>query len=753
MPTAGGPYSSSPFPQPGDLYLDPRHGFMPWHRQRRTRACQNCHVKKVKCEGDGVRCINCMRANIDCKWIPMKKRGPKPKTKSGDSSLSVSRNNSAVNLPQINEQPESVPESSTESATRDSAEAPLRSVHGLGIGLGLTSDIVSRTHNSRSTSAAAATASPPIVDRGQSTESQHVPPSASRTNSTDDAAVPPASPPLPPTQADIFYRIVTDSQGGEMTADATAETLRRFYSEEVSEETRNAVIYYFEYFYGICPIFHPALFVRRIVNGEVDQILIDAMRASAARIINRHTGSNIDLDHLIEDTDAQLLSFLENPTVDYVRAVVVMASLNGGECRFVMYNTLTCLASSLVSRLGWHMMDLRSTSPDISWREWISIEIKRRTFYVVFQIDAYLALVSDRSMTVSMSRSLVLAPGSGVWWDDMADPCITDKLPMRINRDMTNKEIVKAGSTAHNFVNMTSLSVILEQINNMLWDFKLGLPTYPHGEDFKPNIKFFKGYVPGNTSAKLPIRSLFDIEEFRGAHEMLKDWRRGLVNARSMKSAAKANCSFDKFGSYSHRVYQMRIRYFSLYTYSVPIMHCLHFANRPSFFETQSANKVFVDSPDVASHMEANTAENNDIYDILANVFTDRLNRGLLAYDVIDESWRICVDVVHDLVRHLDQNKDIPLERYDQVMPFCLMTSMTVLVRNARICKHKIETGADDVDSVRDDLAQCTASLRRLWTLLGDLNHVWRVEGIEYLMRIMQVEEVVNAADLMAGLS
>ncbi|KAJ2341261.1 hypothetical protein GGF43_006208 [Coemansia sp. RSA 2618] len=197
----------------------------------------------------------------------------------------------------------------------------------------------------------------------------------------------------------------------------------------------------------------------------------------------------------------------------------------------------------------------------------------------------------------------------------------------------------------------------------------------------------------------------------------------------------------------------MRIRYFCLYTYSVPIMHCLHFANRPSYFETQSANKVFVDSPDVASHMQTDAPENRAIYDILANVFTDRLNRGMLAYDVINDSWRICVDVVHDLVRHLDQNKDIPLERYDQVMPFCLMTSMTVLIRNARICKHKIETGADDVDSVRDDLAQSTASLRRLWTLLGDLNNIWRVEGVEYLMRIMQVEEVVNAADLLSGLS
>ncbi|KAJ2254844.1 hypothetical protein GGH98_002198, partial [Coemansia sp. RSA 454] len=297
-------YTTSPFPQPSDAYLDPRRELMPWHRQRRTRACQNCHVKKVKCEGDGVRCFNCVRANIECRWIPMKKRGPKPKPKSASGSLPASSRGSAVQLPKINEPSESIP--------KDSVEGPVYNGLGLGLGLGLGSSTASRSHNSRATSATATTASPRIASHIQY-------PSRSVSSSHCPAA-----------PAESFYRTVTESQGGDMNAGSIAETLRRFYSDEVSEETRNSVIYYFEYFYAICPIFHPALFVRRIVDGEVDQILIDSMRASAARIINRNTGSNIDLDRLIEETDTKLLSYLAKPSVDYVRAVVIMASLNGG---------------------------------------------------------------------------------------------------------------------------------------------------------------------------------------------------------------------------------------------------------------------------------------------------------------------------------------------------------------------------------------------------------------------------------------
>ncbi|KAJ2455233.1 hypothetical protein EV183_000968 [Coemansia sp. RSA 2336] len=644
-PMAAGPYGAPQYPPAGDTFIDMRQRYMPWQRQRRTRACQNCHVKKVKCEGNGGRCFNCIRANIECRWIPMKKRGPKPKSKLSESSP-VSSHSSTVQLPRISELHEEVQKNNT----------------GLGLGT------VSCSQNSRATSTTTATASPRIDGRNEPLSLNRK--SRSVSASIDSGAV-----------ADDFYRILTNDTSGKLGSEWIENTLRRFYSEEVPKETRNAVIYYFEYFYGICPIFHPAMFIRRVVEGRVAQILIDSMRATAARIINRHTGSNIDVDNLIEDTNQKLLSYLDDPSFDYVRAVVIMASLNGGECRFMMYNMLACLASSLVTRLGWHMLDARPIDPNITWKDWIGIELKRRTYYVVFQIDGYLAMVSDRAIC---------------------------------------------------------------------------LPTYPNKDDFTPNIKHLDGHDVNKLNAKLPVRSLFDIEEFGYVHELIIAWRRKLVNSADMSDITEFSRPFPKFGDHTHRTYQMRLRYFCLYTYTVPVIHFLHFANRPSYFETTSSKKVFVDNPDIASPLSSDVPENKAIYEILATVFAERLNSGLLAYDIISESWKICVEAVYDLVRHLDRNRDIPLERYDQVMPFCLLTSMTVLIRNAHICRHYIEssTANDNIngmDSVREDLARSIAALRRLWTLLCDLSQIWRVGGIGYLMRVMQVEEVDITSRLSPG--
>ncbi|KAJ2057628.1 hypothetical protein GGI17_005525, partial [Coemansia sp. S146] len=172
--------------------------------------------------------------------------------------------------------------------------------------------------------------------------------------------------------------------------DTPEETMRRFYSDEVSQDTRDTIIYYLDYFYGVCPIFHPATLVRRVVDGKVDPLLIQAMRASAARVITKHTGVYVDVDKAIEDVQQKLLLGLDNPSLDYVRAVVLLASLKG--------------ASSLVTRLGWHTIDLTSDKAELSWDDWIDTELKRRTFWVAYEIDSYLGLLTDRPMTISESR-------------------------------------------------------------------------------------------------------------------------------------------------------------------------------------------------------------------------------------------------------------------------------------------------------------------------------------------------------------
>ncbi|KAJ1725477.1 hypothetical protein LPJ61_005641 [Coemansia biformis] len=574
-----------------------------------------------------------------------------------------------------------------------------------------------------------------------------IPGAGARTNSANGTA----------GAVEPFNQIVRGSEIGGAAEDSIEDVLRRFYSDEVPEDTRNAVVYYFGYFYGICPIFHPASFIRRIVNGEVDQILIDSLRASAARLINKYTDTYVDLDRLIEDIEERLLSYLGEPNLDYVRAVAIMASLNGGECRFMMYNALTCLAASLVTRLGWHMLDAQPVRPDITWDEWVNLEIKRRTFFIVYLIDGYLAMISDRSMTLPPERIMTRPPGSTASWDDMAVRRLHDKLPTFFDAMQPASGIIKSASVVYSCVEMASLSSIMARLNDFLWKAKIALSTYSHGDDFKPNVKFLKRYTPTLSHVALPIKSLFAFDEFRHIHEDLMEWRRRLLDTNDLDHFDESDLHLSNFGNHAHRLQLMRVRYFCLYTYSAPVLHCLHLTNRPSYFETQLRNKVFVEMPEAVALAQTDVPENKFIYEILSSVFADRLNLGLLAYDVAEDSWRICVDSVYDLVRCLDRHRDIPLERYDQTIPFCLLTSLTVLIRNARMCRHKIEEAAGsspaDMDGIRQDLAQSTTAMRRLWALLGDLNDVWRISGIEYLLRMMQIEEVVNAADLFSGLS
>lgn len=67
-----------------------RHGV----KQRRlTKACDNCHRRKIRCDGRQP-CERCLHLHIDCLYTPSnKKRGPKPKSTTGQRTpKSTSKN-------------------------------------------------------------------------------------------------------------------------------------------------------------------------------------------------------------------------------------------------------------------------------------------------------------------------------------------------------------------------------------------------------------------------------------------------------------------------------------------------------------------------------------------------------------------------------------------------------------------------------------------------------------------------------------
>ncbi|KAJ2477480.1 hypothetical protein EV174_004606, partial [Coemansia sp. RSA 2320] len=516
------------------------------------------------------------------------------------------------------------------------------------------------------------------------------------------------------------------------------ELMRRFYSDEVPQDTRDAIVYYLDYFYGICPIFHPATLVRRVLDGKVEQILIDAMRASAARIITKHTGRSVDVDKAIEVVQQKLMLDLEAPSLDYVRAVVLLASLNGGECRFMSYNSLSCLAASLVIRLGWHTIDLVIKS-ETSWDDWAAAELKRRTFWVVYEIDSYQSLLGDRPMTISESRLHISPPGADCSWDDMAaqQGCCGFS---QYQANLPKSEIVRTGYTLHSFVETCNLAALISRINTFLWDVRVDLSGRSGANMYAPSLKYLEPPQAALMQKPEQLKNLFDYPRFAELSRMLVGWRDDLVPADDMKGLWKSEHHFSTFGSLEHRHFIMRIRYFCLYTYSVPVLHILHFANRPSFFAKGASYSSAADLPNPALALAAaDSIENSVIREMLSAAFSDLLNDGLLAYDIVEESWDICLEAVHDVIAFMDRNSDIPLDRCDQVMPLCLFTSITVLIRQIRRCRSAIETknmGLSKKPALNphDELTKNVLALRRLWAMLKDLDLIWRIDGMELLL-------------------
>ncbi|KAJ2789848.1 hypothetical protein GGI18_002162 [Coemansia linderi] len=592
-----------------------RHGPLQHYHQARQyangAACQRCHTKKIKCEGDGAVCDGCRQAGSECRWVEMKKRGPKPKPK---------------------------PKKGAAAPGEAGAAAP-----------------------------GEAGAAAPEEKRAAA-----------------------AAPPDP-------------------AGDSMDDVLRRFASAEVASDTREAVECFFDFFYGRMPLFHPASFVRRVVAGAVDPLLLDTMKACTARIVAQRTGRTIDVDALGSSVRRRLLAGLDRPTDDYVRAVVVAAALAGGEAKFMSYNSLTCLASSLVTRLGWHTLDL-GRPPVASWDQWVRDEERRRTFWAVYQLDCYQALMADRPTTVDASRLFIAAPAADCAWDDVTAPRLdawgAKHAPPPPPPD---------AALSYAFVALSSLAQIMARISAFTWDVRVALAApHPHP---RSDIRFLAPPRQPQPPRRDPVATLFDYPEFARLHAALKEWVRALVPPESMRDARPT--AFACFGGPASRRFAMRVRYFCLRCYHTAALLLLHLSNRPSFFAPASRSahsSVSEPSPELSpepspSPARSEAPEDATIRAMLGSSFAGLLNDGLLAHDVVPHSWDICLREIDELIAHLDRNADVPMDRCDASISFCLFVPITVLVRQIRSCRERAvsaQTAEAEAAELRQEMTRRT---------------------------------------------
>ncbi|KAJ2662526.1 hypothetical protein IWW48_001768 [Coemansia sp. RSA 1200] len=719
-----------------------------WIRPRRSRACQNCRARKMKCTGSEPTCDSCAEQGAECRWPQMKKRGPKPKSK----------DNPGPKTPE----------------TEQETEPPFVWATPAGMA------VEGRAKEVTSTTAVAASQNHPSNPGNQNEQEEK-----------DEYTTAMLQQPLPPPQAGpTAQRLLPPSGQCEQH-----EILRRFYSDEVAPETRESVIYYLDYFYGICPIFHPASFVRRVVEGKVDSLLLDAMRASAARIITKRTGKRIDHEALLTRTYTNLLlHHKSNPTVDYIRALILLSSLNGGEENFRMYNVLSCLAVSLITRLGWNLLDYGGAkhAAPATWKEWIALEVKRRAFWIIYVNDSYQSFLGNRRLSLSKLYVHVAAPATDFTWEDVTvfpnassnSRSSRSVLPAQTNLYERNARIIRNASLVHTLQTLCDVSTINNQIGAFMLDFKQSMEQQPSCGTHKDPTTMHHQQAADYRAIDIPVpmASLFECTEFAELHGNLVSWKKNLIRAEDLKPHWAPSYPFTEFGSYKHRLHVMRIRYFCMAGYYVTLIVFLHMCNRPSFFaprpptannnnnndndnnnndsNNNNAQLPFSSSAPANTAASASSAEDTALRELLGAAFPPEIHEGLVAYDVVADSWDICVTAVLEYVAFLDKNADVPLDRYDQIMPLCLFLSMTVLIRQIRMWRTQIaeaEAGAKGaargLKGVRERFIDGIRALRRLWSLLLDLGAVWKTEGMECLLRSMQVEETTSTAELLAELA
>ncbi|KAJ2864236.1 hypothetical protein GGH94_003062 [Coemansia aciculifera] len=717
-------------------------------RKRRTQACEYCHLKKIKCEGDGVRCNNCIKNDVQCTWGQKRKRGPKPK----------------ASLPTIS-------------------------------------------------SSIAQTSKPKPVAVGDDSDGE-----------TDTRMDPSQSP-------------GSEERGGSLRAPRMEADMIAFFSDDVvPSETREAVRYYFDYFYPLCPMFHPSMFIRRIVQGDVDPLLIDAMKAASAGVVSRMTGRTVDGAALAKSVKARILDQLEQPNVDLVRVLVIMTLMAGSQGEMMAYNSLICLAASLVVRLGWHKMDLYKRAPPKSWDEWVAMEVRRRVFWLVYQTDSYQAMLTGRPMSIAEDSVFVSAPCSDYEWDVVASVAmpplpsaqqpltstfvarVTPPMPavsasnsasrhnnqnQRSSRSSSasvtsvvqslrvdQHAIVATGAFSYSFMALCELTAIIARINTFLCDAKSSrLPVMHHvvpqtqtARDGPFPAVDFLGPAPLTGSLVHPVvrtvSLLSEYPAFVELDERLEEWKRNLLMPEELRDDATAASDITYFGNADHRRFMMRVRYFCLHCYYVPITLFLHQSNRPSFFTEyeQPLEERLARRP--TAEDEEGVAADAALRQMLSAAFASTWNEGLLAYDVDDRSWRVCLLAAHGLSEHLERNSDFPLERFDQVIPFCIFMSISVLIRQVRMCSRLLEAAAATSTaqngsrnaagggearrqlaakggymSVTADRTRCIKHVKQQWATLQNLGSMWNIDGMELLLKSMQIDQVANAADMFSGMT
>ncbi|KAJ1956513.1 hypothetical protein EC988_001308 [Linderina pennispora] len=659
---------------PQQIIINPNPTSAP-RKNRLTQACDNCHRKRVRCDGRNP-CRNCSRRDISCEWRAMKKRGPKPKTNSRNQTV-----RSATSIANLVLSTSEEPRPQADISNNGSAGSP----------------------------------------------------SISEDDSSHEGIV---APPVDNLIAD-------------------------FYSAKVDAELREAIIAFFDYAYAYMPIVHPSTFLRSVVEGKAEAVLLDAIRALTAKYIMYETGRRIPTAALIDSVKSRVLLNLEKPTLNTVQALVILINAEVRGNRDVAMATFLAAAVGLVMRLGWHEIDLYKTRQPKTWEEWVEAETKRRLFWSIFLYDCYSSIMRGHPTLIPEPLIYVRSPSADEEWDDVSFVLANTAADAHPTVRQARPQTIITGAISRSFELLCKMGTTNSRVSQFLNSAKAGRCdqqiSTPSDRPF-PAVDFLSP-SPESThlvySVHRKARVISDYPEFSVCSRLVQDLHESVPHPELLREMTSNAGGARFFGNADHGLLATRVRYLSLKVYTCSTIVILHISNRRSFFDE------FERPPDLdqvfnAVGTAAAPASDVAIRQTISSALGTFWSQGLVADDIEQESWDTAVEYAHSMAGYLKRNDDLPHSRLEFAVGLCIFNVACVLVRQNRRCRNALQSADDSQWTLQEwdnELHRTAKSVRILWQALNRLGAFWNVEGFTSMLRLMKIDECTEMVGRLAAAS
>ncbi|KAJ1950404.1 hypothetical protein FBU59_000699 [Linderina macrospora] len=567
----------------------------------------------------------------------------------------------------------------------------------------------------------------------------------------------------PATPASDYSSIISDTV---IAPPPIGSLVEDFFSDKVEAATREALLAFFDYVYAFLPVFHPSTFIRRVIAGNVNPLLIDIIKAIAAPYISSDTFRHIDAQQLIDNVKGRILFAIENPTIDVILAVYLLYITEMRHERATSFSALMSVSIGTIVKLGWHEIDLYKTKKARTWDEWVDAETKRRIFWCVIHGDFNRSFFQGRPAMIPESVMFVRSPCADSEWIDIEFPLSplakvdrrrSTSVDLQDSNTQPTDQTTVTGAISHSFGLLCELITVDNRIARFLYNAKASKidPEEDLAERPFPAVDFLSP-TPGSEHLVIAVSRNVEViseyAEFRICDQKLQSL---LDRVKSPESLRDAHSQFGSpeamFGDADYAQRALRLRCLALGCNIYSAMIILHASNRRSFFTE------FDRPPELLAGLDSLAdPKEHALRQVFKAAFGGVWGQGLVADDVERESWEVCVRSAHSLAGLLRNNNDIPVGRYESSSFISMVIVTSILLRQIRQCKKALK----DMDAADEpqgkwarELDQCIEDVKLLWDTVINCGPHLKMDAKAMMLKAMDIDEVTKAADELASLS